>query len=883
MDQELSASAFPAGHVVRRRLLESALRQPRAAVTVVHAPAGYGKSTFMAQWHAALVEADPRAAHWITLSARHREPGAFAAALLEAVGVVREGHDESPVTQQALQLLTGGELRCTLFLDGLEAAICDEVDTVLAALVAAPGSTVHVVIGTRVRPRFICERLRLQGRIREVGAAQLKLDAAESGQLLPGFGSHESLRDAIADAEGWPIAIEGLAAFAGADDLAESANAHECEWRRRLAQYLAEEVVAPLPAPLRELLFDISILDAVTPELCDYVRQQTRSAPLLHELQDQHAVLHATGAQLRIPRLLRSTLLTDLTSSDPQRAAQLHCRASAWHERRGELVQAVQHALAADSPDLVGKIIERAGGIRLAFRAGPNFARDVLGSIPKSLQLSHPRIAYLKAYVMLKDGEIEGARALAQIAGGSRAELTRDRNFIADKAMLDALFAMDAGSLDQTVEVLKSAGADVEPVSATEIEAVCALRDSYMHQETGQLQRASVELNRAMNLSRLLEWDYSQLYADLLLGAIAAPQGQLSTARTAHLHVLESAERNYAGRHGLHHAARVLLAEVEYLAGFDRKARELAPRDIRDIEQCNCWFDVRAACYSLDLRLARLGGAGPSEIANRLDRIRRHLAEQNLRELDQLVLAEGAAALLLLGEQAAASVLLKELAIDMTSTLALGHAARPWRSDDSVMRALTLHELLAGDPQRGAQLAARWAARARNEGREPSRTTALVLQALALDAQEKSGEAFAFTREALAIVAETGAVQALLDLPHAHLRSLLERGSREDERLAEPSRHLLERLRSPASSADESPYSGALSDREILVLRGLQRGESNKVIAKSLRISENTVKFHAKNVFRKLGISRRRDVRIGKPGERRPDSRQPLASLPPHR
>jgi LuxR family maltose regulon positive regulatory protein len=71
-------------------LLDSALRQVTCPVTVVHAPAGFGKSTFMAQWHAALTTRDPRAARWITLDPQHQQPGAFASALLIALDAPAE-------------------------------------------------------------------------------------------------------------------------------------------------------------------------------------------------------------------------------------------------------------------------------------------------------------------------------------------------------------------------------------------------------------------------------------------------------------------------------------------------------------------------------------------------------------------------------------------------------------------------------------------------------------------------------------------------------------------------------------------------------------------------------------------------------------------------
>jgi LuxR family maltose regulon positive regulatory protein len=190
----------------------------------------------------------------------------------------------------------------------------------------------------------------------------------------------------------------------------------------------------------------------------------------------------------------------------------------------------------------------------------------------------------------------------------------------------------------------------------------------------------------------------------------------------------------------------------------------------------------------------------------------------------------------------------------------------PWRIDDALMHAHSLGALLIErDAVRAVEIAEQWARRAELEERIASLICALAVQALARCACGQLGEAALSISRALEHAQSRGVIQPILSHaafgisePLKHL-VLIDPTSR----AASLAQTLAGRARGAGARGEESPDPDpqGLSAREVAVLAGIRRGDSNKVIARALRISQNTVKFHVKNVFRKLGISTRAEAR----------------------
>lgn len=829
-----------ADRLIRRRPLEAILANDGSFVTLVHAPAGFGKTTLMLQ-ACRLFEEKARRVVWC--NARD----------CEITDIINTPTDSSTAI--------------TVFIDEFDSANNESLDRTLSELAAHPPDGLRFVVAARVLPAFACERLRLEGRLRILAASALCFDEEETERLLGAAEADPAIRELVAEAEGWPAAIHLAATLYERRDASYAPFRLASDWTTSIKDYWTQEVLHNLPEPLQRFLLDVSILESIRPELADALCDERCSAAYLHTLQTVYAVVDPADAQpgaFCIPSLYRKALLSCLAAEAPQRVAHLHRRAATWCERKGDVVAAIRHALAADDQDLAVEMIERAGGIRLAFRLGPAASRAILERLPRHLQLSNPRIAMLKAFQLLKDGEIGEARSLARIFAPSRITHSHRYNGIEfDQAILNLLFEADAGPLDESISTQVTAvGACVDPIVSAEIESYTVSAASYSYQQLGQLRRAAATQSRWCHLNTLLQWNYNQLYSAMQWGKIAVARGDLLAARESYEGVMQSAEQNYPTEHGLRLEIAVLLAEIDYLAGRPDQARKLIPDDFRDIEECNCWYDIRAVCYALNLRLIDPQG-GAASLRSVYDGIMRHIVDHGLRGLGSLAAGEASVAAMRMGDLRAADTLLATIAEFDPQFPSVERTPTAWRIDDATMRAFGLRAYLAGDFARAAQIGLNWGRRAREEERLPSLIGALTLEGLAHAAAGLEAKSLLQIREALHHAQATGAIQPILDYSAFGVAGLLERLPSTDEA---PGDYLAQVLAQLARTAGMQ-VSGllgcfeGLSTREFSVLQGIQRGESNKLIARRLNISENTVKFHAKNLFRKLGISKRRDAR----------------------
>ena len=352
--------------VPRARLLRRLAAADRATVVLLRAPAGYGKSTLLTQWAAAEQRACARI-ELRDLAAGSRVPVADAVAAiaeaLDAVEPLAPGPlaaltSAAAVDRPLLRTLAGAlaSRRTPLLLTLDDAQLLRGPDAeVLLELLAAripPGSL--LALAARAEPPLPLARLRTDGLLLELGAAQLAFDAHESRLLLRRAGvrlSAADLETLVARTEGWPAGLvlaarvlkdsHGAAAdFTGADEI--------------VAAYVREQLLGGLAPPARELLLRSAPLERLSGELCDAILQRRGSGLLLRELAHGNmplAPLDRAERAFRLHPLVVDALLAELRRSDTAWERQAHRRASAWHERRGDAGHAIDHAIAAgDAP-----------------------------------------------------------------------------------------------------------------------------------------------------------------------------------------------------------------------------------------------------------------------------------------------------------------------------------------------------------------------------------------------------------------------------------------------------------------------------------------------------------------------------------------------------
>jgi LuxR family maltose regulon positive regulatory protein len=352
---------------IERGELVGALRAAEGVV-VLTAPAGYGKSTLLAQ----AVRDDPQAA-WLTLTPEDNDLVVLVAYLARALDTVHPlkpedvaaltapGGDALTVTLPRLgRLLAHQPLPFRLVLDDLHVLRDPHCLRVIEVLVSHLPAGSTLVLSGRRPPPLALGRLRTQLDILEIDAPQLAMTREESVALLRSAGVDGAVTEVIAEAaEGWPagLYIEARVARLGHG----RGQPHAGPGRRAVEDYLAEEVISGLPDASVQFLLSTCVLGVVDGMTCDAVLEHTGSAAMLDELCRDHLFVIPEGPEgsYRYHPLFADALRSLLRTRDPRRERALHTRASIVFEERADIGAAIRHAHQAGDIERAASLVWR--------------------------------------------------------------------------------------------------------------------------------------------------------------------------------------------------------------------------------------------------------------------------------------------------------------------------------------------------------------------------------------------------------------------------------------------------------------------------------------------------------------------------------------------
>ncbi|MDQ6603524.1 MAG: LuxR C-terminal-related transcriptional regulator, partial [Chloroflexota bacterium] len=410
--------------VLRPRLIERLNEGLHRPLTLIAAPAGFGKTTLVGAW----VAGCGRPAAWLSLDDEDNDPARFLAYLVAAlqtiaphIGAGVSGVLQSPRPPPTASLLTAllNDLAAlpddfVLVLDDYHAIDATPVDDALAFLLEHLPPRMHLIIATREDPQLPLARLRARSQLTELRAADLRFTASEAAAFLnSAMGLSLSVEDIAAlesRTEGWIAGLQ-LAALSlrGREDVPGFIRAFAGD-HRYIADYLVEEVLRHQPASVRSFLLQTAILDRLHGPLCDAVTGQKGGNARLEVLERGNffvVPLDDTRHWYRYHHLFAEVLHAHLLAEQPEQVATLHRRASEWYAQHGSPTDAIRHAFAAADFDRAADLVELAVP---AMRRSRQEAA-VLGwlkALPDALLHRRPVLSVHYAGALLIGGETEG-------------------------------------------------------------------------------------------------------------------------------------------------------------------------------------------------------------------------------------------------------------------------------------------------------------------------------------------------------------------------------------------------------------------------------------------------------------------------------------------
>ena len=915
VDTKLHLPSGRAGAVPRPRLAARLSRGLAAKLTLVSAPAGFGKTTALAQWLAETTQAPGGpAVAWVSLDEHDDTPGVFWSYVLAALRRISDD-----VVTEVLPLLQGspstseaglasllndlGALRgdVVIALDDYHAVTAPEIHSAVTYVVDHLPPNVHLVLATRADPPLPLSRLRARGELVEVRSADLRFTRDEADEYLAGSmglslqpGDVTTLTERT---EGWAAALQ-LAALSlqDRDDTAQAVAAFAGD-DRFVVDFLAEEVLGRQPADVREFLLRTSILSRLSGPLCDAVTGQTGGVARLTALERANLFLVPLDDRRRWYRyhhLFGDVLRTHLTEQHPDEVAELHRRASRWLHAEGDTAEAIEHALAGGDHDRAAELMELTMPVMQRERREAELARWVT-ALPDDVVRVRPVLAvgligalaqvsqFATVEQRLDDLEAtlptDGAWPQEPPAGLVVVDVEGYRALPALVQMYRAALALSRGEPAVTLEhahralSLAPAGHHLVQAGAGALAGLAAWSVGDLATAHAAYAESAVGMRRAGHLADVLG-------LCVTLGDLCRAQGRLSEAERVYREALDLATtaagaplRGTADMHtGL---AGVLLERGD----LDGAAGQLAAADALGEHKGLPQYPYRSRVLRARLREAAGDLDAALDLLDEAGRVYNGDYAPNVTPVP----AVRARLRLRRGELGHADAWARERQVTATDELSY---LREYEHITLARILLARHR--AGRPPTGPPATARdcgggtalddavgllqrLAVAANDGGRVGPLIEILTLQALTYAARSDTDAALDSLRHAVDLAEPEGWVRVFADEGTA-LAGLLDTLSRRD-----PGSGYLRRLVAAAhdhgTAAADADHRGRpaargeggrgvliepLSARELDVLRLLASDLDGPDIARQLHVSLNTLRTHSRNIFRKLQVTSRR-------------------------
>lgn len=850
--------------ILRSRLVERLACLQQGQTVLVIAPAGSGKTTLLSQAHAALKQQNIAVA-WLSITPLADELHRFFIQLIAAMRRFHPGFASDlpawleetgapPLQELVLRLAMAfaqlGGQRLALFLDDFHEISSSDIHQVLSSLLAHLPDEVSLIIGSRTAPALPIASLRASNQLIELGWDELRFSRVEAEQFLSrsGICMQISRFDSIYEqTEGWPVGLQ-LASISLAQDTAAMSTDLAGE-RREIADYLLDVVMRQLPAEMQLFLLQTAILDRLSAPLCDALRGRTDSREFLDELEQRNLFtfrLDENRHWYRYHHLFAEFLQARLREQHPELCAPLFAAASQWHEAQGAYQDAIEYALRGEHMERAARLLVPYG--RRLFEAGRfKELRLSLEQLPEAILSQNPELSILHGWSYAYVGEFDRARSRAQVALQAAGQATDADVYCAEIAVLRGTLGViqsDRPDLalitDDLVERLHHAD--------TSVQGFAHIILGYAHRAHGQLEQSREHFQTSVNLTELSESPLINLLARFNLSLLAWLHGRAAESKRIARTGLQVAQRRHWQDNMGAAFLRVQLAAALYESNRLEEALDELDTAIETLQATQAFgflgvaFVTRAMAHwasGADAKAqADLDHAEEIATSHAVERVRRRMLQLTIR----MALAAGQ------HDQARQALTQGLMLLQPPEEL----QQLPWPEHYEAFKVLEARLLLGeGKWQQALELTQAIDASAAQAQRGHNQVEALALSAAALLALTQEQAASAALQKALALAA-----------PNRHWRGFFFTGPALADLVSElaasgnpAARELLDQLSATSNAGSSNEQQLHIREQQILTL--LADGLQNREIATRLFLSEETIKWYLKRLYRRLDVSNR--------------------------
>jgi len=846
--------------VMRSRLLDqlqAGLTEGRK-LTLVSAPAGYGKTTLITSWLKSLPEKTQHI--WLSLEKSDSDPARFLSYLITAWSRVSDfevdnflellGEPQLPpfqnILDEVINSLARREEPAILVLDDYHIITNPLVHEMLEYFLEHQPHQAHLVITTRSDPPFPLARLRARRQMTEIRASDLRFTEEEArcffNQSMQLVLKDEDVQSLEMRTEGWVVGLQ-LAALA-LKNLSDPRKFVETfrGSHRYVLDYLAEEIIRQQRDELRKFLIQTSILERFNAEACEAITGFSDSQKLLSELEQANLFLMPLDDErvwYRYHHLFADFLRTELSKNETE---ELYKKAALWHEQNDLLSEAVGYAIESRDLEFLADVIDR-GLKKDTVWSGGNLTlyTDWLDSLPPHAFHSRPALSLNASHILYLLGRFDLAEKQIDQAERTLQTLPDSPN----KEQMLALASFYRGAI-----------ASVRGDSQLAIEKITFAQERLPQENHLQHARGFFSLGLAYELSGQTELALQNYFRS---SEEALSAGVLSLA----IHALGSAAQVQVGRGQLYLAEQACQQAIQVAGG-----KRLLPLGLVEIILGNIALERNELASAEEflqngIALSRRGGLMDDLILGLAHLSRLHvyqgripIAFDTAQEVSTIIQGFGVERMSMLAAAYNASL-----------QILIGQAgsAAQWAAEYQAVRNehqygladLTLVRFLlkTGEHKNILSILDDLLKQGQAEGRIQLRLESMILMALYHRAEKDIPAAIDWLSQALSLAAPEGFIRIFLDEGDA-LLDLLPKTRQAAPEFVDAILNIQHaESYSPPSPLDQ--LIDPLSEQELRILKFLVAGKSNKEIADELVISVGTAKWHVHNILQKLGVGNR--------------------------
>lgn len=836
-------------------------------LTLVCAQAGYGKTTLVSSW----LRGWPDKAAWLSLDPGDNDSVRFLAHLVASIR--NQEPDFEPELARILRsanpppiasLMTGFvnalatlNYRLILVLDDYHLVIEKAIHDAVQFLLGHQPENLHIIIASREEPPFSVARLHSHGRLTKFTEADLCFTPQEAEEFFNRLmnlelssGQSETL---CGHTEGWAAGLQmaalSLAKGQSKTDFIAGFSGNE----RHIIDFLADEVLSSQTPSIQSFLMRTSILDRFNAELCRTLTGEADSQGMLLNLERNHMFLIPLDANrewYRYHHLFADLLQSRLNKAQPERLAELHTLAAEWYSAYQLPGDALRHAHCAQNMELIAQILDH-HAIHMFVLGQVRTVATWLRLLPEAVVLQYPRVALLAAFNIYFHPIPDVALAERYLAAVDRAHAAvqgsqpENRDLIGKVAVVRGYQARYSGHADSAL-ICFSMAVEFLPKSDVFYD-IAMINLAILHGALGRLDDCNEILCKYAEVSDLQPNLWITMTGIFGLSRLQMMRGNLPLARD----ICTEGLRQFRDR-GLQDMPvcsmlHLQLGEIDYL---QNRLDDAAAQAVRVLELAKAGgMELNHGCGEVLLARVKLARGEAAGLDLQYEqRLLGFWASVSLiipplsGYLAQLWLMQGR---------------IRELAAWFAQRGIDAKEIKPeWEMEGLVLARLLLQQRRTGE---AFDLLSRMLLNAERDGRHGVSIEIMILQALVRQAEDKLKSATGFLCQALALAQESHHLRPFIDAG-VGLQLLLQK-TEAPPALADFAAEVLAAF---GTNFDQPPQYeqlvAAFSGKEEKVARLLVAGLSNDEIAAKLFVSPNTVKFHIKNLYRKLGVTKRFDA-----------------------